>query len=112
MWSGERLTKVQTTPRPDHLWPEVWSKIWKAAQNREKQERKTQMFESRISAGATEDLLRWEKHHAKTVVLSYDMQGHAQKCVDRYCELTNKRKSNCTTFQVLAWTIINSRRRT
>ena len=38
MWSGERLTKVQTTPRPDHVWPEEWSKIGKAAQNREKQE--------------------------------------------------------------------------
>ena len=38
MWSGERLTKVQTTTRPDHVWPEVWSKIGKAAQNREKQE--------------------------------------------------------------------------
>ena len=49
------------------------------------------MFESRISAGATENLLRWEKPHAKTVALSYDMQRHAQKCVERFCELTNKR---------------------
>ena len=34
----ERLTKVQTTTRPNHVWPEVWLKIGKAAQNREKQE--------------------------------------------------------------------------
>ena len=42
MWSGERLTKVQTTTRPDHVWPEVWSKIGKAAQNREEQEWKNE----------------------------------------------------------------------
>ena len=30
---------IQTTTRPDHVWPEVWTKIGKAAQNREKQER-------------------------------------------------------------------------
>ena len=29
MCSGRRLTKVQTTARPDHMWPEVWSKIGK-----------------------------------------------------------------------------------
>ena len=30
---GERLTKIQTTTRPDYVWPEVWTKIGKAAQN-------------------------------------------------------------------------------
>ena len=30
MWSVERLTKVQTTTRPDHVWPVVWTKIGKA----------------------------------------------------------------------------------
>ena len=25
MWSRERLTKVQTTTRQDHVWPEVWT---------------------------------------------------------------------------------------
>ena len=38
MWSGWRLTEVQTTARPDHVWPEVWTQITKAAQKREKQE--------------------------------------------------------------------------
>ena len=38
MWSGERLTKIRTTSRPDHVWPEVWMKIGEAAQNREKHE--------------------------------------------------------------------------
>ena len=38
MWSRGSLTKIQATTRPDHVWPEVWTKIGKAAQNREKQE--------------------------------------------------------------------------
>ena len=38
MWSRKRLTKIKTTTRPDHVWPEVWTKIGKAAQNRERQE--------------------------------------------------------------------------
>ena len=51
------------------------------------------MFESRISSGATEkspcsgnlSISSW----------SYDMEGHAKKCVERYCELANK-----TTLQL------------
>ena len=38
LWSWRRLTKVRTTTRPDHTWPEVWAKIGEAAQNREKHE--------------------------------------------------------------------------
>ena len=34
-------------------------------------------------------LLGWWKPHAQTVAWSYDMEGHAQKCVERYCELAN-----------------------
>ena len=32
-----------------------------------------------------------EKPHAQTVAWSYDMEGHAQKCVERYCEPANKK---------------------
>ena len=38
MWSGRRMTKIQATTRPVHVWPEVWTRIGNAAQNREKQE--------------------------------------------------------------------------
>ena len=47
------------------------------------------MFESQIFAGATEKLLGCEKSHAKTVAWYYDMEGHAKKCVERYCESAN-----------------------
>ena len=49
------------------------------------------MFESRISAGATEKLPGRDKPRSKTSARSYDMEGHARKCVERYCELANKK---------------------
>ena len=46
------------------------------------------MLESRISAGATEILPRSENLSISS--WSYDIEGHAKKRVDRYCELANK----------------------
>ena len=48
------------------------------------------MYDSRISAGATEKHTLVGKPHAETVASSYDVEGHNQKCVERYCELANK----------------------
>ena len=44
------------------------------------------MFESRISVGATETLLGWQKPHAKTAAWFHDMEGLAKKCIEQYCE--------------------------
>ena len=46
------------------------------------------MFESRISAGATDKLPCSENLCISS--WSHDMEGHAKKCVERYCELANK----------------------
>ena len=46
------------------------------------------MFESRLSAGGTEKLPCSENMRISS--WSYDMEGHAKKCVERYCELANK----------------------
>ena len=46
------------------------------------------MFECRISAGATETLPCLQNLSISS--WSYDMEGHAKKCVERYCELANK----------------------
>ena len=46
------------------------------------------MFESRISAGATEKIPCSENLSISS--WSYDLEGHAKKCVERYCELANK----------------------
>ena len=46
------------------------------------------MFESRISAGRIEKLPF--PQNLRISSWSYDMAGHAKKCVERYCELANK----------------------
>ena len=46
------------------------------------------MFESRVSAGATEKLPCSENLRISS--WSCDMEGHARKCAERYCELANK----------------------
>ena len=46
------------------------------------------MFESRSSAERTEKLPYSENF--RTSSWSYDVEGHAKKCVERYCELENK----------------------
>ena len=46
------------------------------------------MFESRISAGRLEKLPF--PQNLRISSWSYDMAGHAKKCVERYCELANK----------------------
>ena len=46
------------------------------------------MFESGVSAGATEKLPCSENLRISS--WSYDMEGHAKECVERYCELANK----------------------
>ena len=45
------------------------------------------MFESRISAGKEEKLPFPQNLR---ISWSYDKEGHAKKCVERYCELANK----------------------
>ena len=40
-------------------------------------------LKSRISAGATEKKPRWDKPRAKTSAWSYDIEGHARKCVEQ-----------------------------
>ena len=46
------------------------------------------MFESRISAGGLKKLPF--PQHFRISSWSYDMAGHAKKCVERYCGLANK----------------------
>ena len=52
------------------------------------------LFESRISAGATQKLSETKatvKLDVETISSwSHDMEGHATKCVERCCEFANK----------------------
>ena len=47
------------------------------------------MFESQISAGEGVEKLPFPQN-LRISSWSYDMAGHAKKCVERYCELANK----------------------
>ena len=44
MWSGRRLTKKQLTSRPDHLWSELWKKMGKNAELKERQKWSQEKF--------------------------------------------------------------------
>ena len=51
------------------------------------------MFEARIPAGAMEKLPTRASRKPDADIIaswSYDMESHAKKCVERYCELANK----------------------
>ena len=50
------------------------------------------IFESRISAGGTEKLPYSENLRISS--WSYDMEGYAEKCVERYREMANKTARN------------------
>ena len=70
-----------------------------------------EMFESRISARATEKVLGWDKDHAKQQrgpTTWTDMPKSAWKEIANW---QTRSQSNCTKFQVLAWVINMSRRR-
>ena len=78
---------------------------WDALQRERKpnevfEEKCKEMFESRISAEATENLPGWDEPHAKATAWSNDMEGHAEKCVERHCEWANsKTETNCDQSQ-------------
>ena len=67
------------------------------------------MFESRISAGGVEKLPFSQNHRISS--WSYDMAGHAKKCVERYCELASKRHNNSTKYLLHASMTITSKKK-
>ena len=72
------------------------------------------MFDARISAGATEKLPTRASGKPDAEIISswsYDMEGHAKKCVERSCELANKATQQYTQSQHLAWMTINLRKK-
>ena len=63
------------------------------SQNEDISEQYKEMFDSRVSAGATEKNYQDGTNNTqkKGSIWSYDMKGHAKKCVERYCESVNKK---------------------
>ena len=103
MWSGERLTKVRTTARPDHVWPEVWSKIGKAAQNREKQEWKNEKAEldnARPLRGSYFILTKSARKPLKTRGKLERPMDAAMPCKKEIHSSTRKRAADLSASQV------------
>ena len=72
------------------------------------------MFESRISAGAKEKLPTRGSGKPDADIIcswSYDMEGHAKKCVEDIANLRIKKLSNETKLQHHAWMTINLKKR-
>ena len=49
------------------------------------------LFESLLSAGTAKPVPGWKRSLSDSNSWSYDMEGHAKRCVQRYSELANKR---------------------
>ena len=60
-----------------------------------------EMFESRISAGGTGKLPASGRVDANITAWSYDLEGHAKKSMQRYCELANEKTSSSHRSLVL-----------
>ena len=78
---------VQTTFL-DHIFGSCTQRECQISQSIEDNQRK--MFKSRVSAGTMEKLPVSRKSDANISSWSFDMEGHAKKCLERCCELTNK----------------------
>ena len=78
-----------------------------AQRTRKNLEEYEEMFESRISAGATEKTTRVGKTSGKhgSVVLRHGT-GHAQKCVERYCEQESRAAVQQSFQSLLGWSSI------
>ena len=107
MESGRRLTKNQATTRPENVWLEVWTKIGKAAQKREKQEwaiEKPELDNARRLRGIYFiDPGRWwiQRNHQKTEGESWKFQWMRQ-CLAR--------KEQSSAFRKLKRRVVNPRR--
>ena len=82
MWYEGRLTRKQLTSRPGILGVVFTQRQCEISKDILDNYRA--MFESRISAGETEKIPYSENFRISS--WSYDMEGHAKKCVERYCE--------------------------
>ena len=70
VWSGRRLTTIQATTRPDHLWPEIWSATSKQLNERKSNNglSRNQSSTMRASCGASIFLIRTIKEFKENIL--------------------------------------------
>ena len=95
--SKERLTRKQTTPRPDKSWPEMWKRVFDASKRKEKQKwaiEKPKLDNARMLRGIyfidPEDD-EFQGYHEKVLVESWKFRCQQQCLVKLHCaEATGK----------------------
>ena len=107
MWSGKRKTKVQTTTRPDHVWPEVWTKKWNAAQNREKHEWKKRGAKTRQCSTTERNSLYWPgwprlQRNSRHAVQKESSDKHHEGGCGGNC-ITKSSKNDLWLYNGISW---------
>ena len=86
-WPGERLTKKQTTSRPDHLWPEMWKKTVRCSGTKRKTKVGYRETKARHCKKAESNYFWWsdrswvEGHHEETVGKGWKFRRQQPKIV-------------------------------
>ena len=86
IWSSPKVDLGEPTSFLDHVYLGCTQR--QCEMSKEIVDNYRTMFESRISAVRIEKLPY--PQNLRFSLWSYDMAGHAKKCVERYCELANK----------------------
>ena len=68
------------------------------------------LLESLISVGRIKQALGWEKSYAEVTAWSFDMEGHAKKCVARFFEIANTNSRNSAQSPHLVSTTASSKK--
>ena len=78
-WSGERLTRKQTTSRPDHVWPDVWKRLPDATKSKAKQKwasrnRSLKMPDKCVVSSSLNQMMNNKKHTMKNAGRKLEIQ--------------------------------------
>ena len=67
---------------------------------------------TKLVSSSTSTITKFNTDFKNDVVSpSYDTQGHAQKYVERYCELKSRKQAHCTNVLLSVWMTINSKKK-
>ena len=75
-WSGERLTRKQTTSRPENVWPDMWKHVWcskkEAKQNGLSRNQSSTMPDNREEYSALDQTTKENKSTKKAAGRKFD----------------------------------------
>ena len=101
-WSGRRLTRTQTTSRPDNVWPDMWKHMSDASKRKEKQKwqsrnQSSKMPDSYVVSSLSILMMKNFRHTMKTLVESWKFRCQKQRLVK--LQHHKHRETCCTVGQ-------------